>query len=60
MAPPLKFEIESNDSNSVYNHLTQWTQLIQNQKDDSSLTRTVLIEKMDEVYKLKQQRKKNC
>jgi len=31
MAPPLDIEIKSDDSNSVYNHLSQWTNLVEKQ-----------------------------
>ena len=31
MAPPLDIKIKSDDSNSVYNHLSQWTNLVEKQ-----------------------------
>ena len=31
MAPPLDIEIKSDDSNSVYNHLSQWANLVEKQ-----------------------------
>ncbi len=44
------------ENNSVYNHLREWTDLVNQQKKEEKLTRKVMVEKFNKFSKLKRQR----